>query len=722
LIKSASQIGKVLDNYRIVELLGEGGMGVVYKAIHTKLDKVVALKIIIPGLAMNSKFIRRFQTEAIALAKLQNPNIVAIHDLRSHEGQWFIVMEYVDGIDLFDKVTKEGAFSWKDSILIVKQILSAIGHAHKAGIIHRDLKPHNIMLTNDGKIKITDFGLAKDEANNMQTMTVATGGTLNYMSPEHVKGFSFIEKRSDLYCIGIILYEMVTGEVPFKDLKSDFDIRESILRRDFDTPTSINAKIPKQLDAIIMKSIEKNVDDRFQSAEEMLEALENFEIGGKLKYKNKKRGNKSKLFSAKNLISFISIIAILLMVAGYFTGYFEPLFNSVSKNVAPPVLSTLSLDTNPENVSVFLNNDSISQTPLKAYSVQPGNYILKLSKDKFVPFDTTLVVEDGENINLALELKPIIKNEIEIPVEIKPVIQDTKKATLASIFLNSTPSGASVFVNSEKKGRTPLSLLELSSGTYDLRISNEGYQDFSKNIKLTAGQTERVNAKLVQFSGSLTINTRPGDVTLSIDNEIKKVNGSTTKINSVPIGNRKIKITKYGYSDFIKEVEIKNNQTTTINATLSQLTGKLTVKIRPWGTIYINDKLQKSSTDTKYETDLAVATYNIKVEHPTLGVWYKDIEIRANNNTEIIVNFTKKIPVSISAFGENGEPFAGNIFVDDKFTGTTTPQEIKLQVGLHNIKVEKEGYIAVKGQRRLLIEEDFKDAIIFILKEVGRAN
>ena len=204
-MKDSTNIGKVLDNYRIVDTLGEGGMGVVYKAVHTKLDKMVAIKMIASGLSMNTKFIKRFQTEAKALAKLQDPNIVAIHDLRSHEGQWFIAMEYVDGEDLFDIVAKKGAFSWHKSIAIVKQILSAVGHAHTAGIVHRDLKPHNIMLTEENMVKITDFGLAKDETNHMHTVTVASGGSLNYMSPEHVKGFSYIEKRSDLYCVGIIL-------------------------------------------------------------------------------------------------------------------------------------------------------------------------------------------------------------------------------------------------------------------------------------------------------------------------------------------------------------------------------------------------------------------------------------------------------------------------------------------------------------------------------------
>jgi len=716
LMSKSSHIGKVIDNYRIVEILGEGGMGVVYKAVHTKLDKVVALKMIAPGLAENSKFIRRFQTEARALAKLKDPNIVGIHDLRSHDTQWFIAMEYVEGIDLFDIVRKEGAFSWKKSIAIVKQILSAVGHAHKVGIIHRDIKPHNIMLTGDDTVKITDFGLAKDESSQMKTMTVATGGTLNYMSPEHVKGFSYIEKRSDLYCVGIILYEMVTGEVPFKNLDSDFDIRESILRKNFDTPTTINKKIPSDLDDIIMKSIEKNPEDRFQTAEEMLDALENFEKGNKITFKRKRRKNNKKSLFTKYGIPVV--LVLLLTIVGYYFDFFSS--NSIEETTNLSGNSVLSINSNPENALIYLNNESIGKTPINDYILQSGIYTIKIVKDNFAVLDTTIKVENGNNFNLAFNLNTL--GNIADKPKTTEVNNSIKNAELASLNLNSNPSGADIFVNNKFQGKTPLKFDDLLPGNYEIKINKNGHNEYIGNIDLGAEDMKSISAELFPLTGGLTINTIPENVTLNLDGENHQINNGMIRLLTVPVGLKKIKISKKGYSEFGDEVLIDNDQHKTINATLSQLMGKLIVIIRPWGKIFINNELQENATDTKFENELPVDTYNLKVEHPTLGYWQKNIGLNEDQTTEIKINFNKNIPVTISAFGENGEPFAGNILIDGKNTGKTTPQEIGMPVGFHKIQIEKHGYTAIKGHRELLIEEEYKNPIVFILKKDEKVN
>ncbi len=274
---ASSFIGKVLDNYRILGHLGEGGMGMVFKAVNIQLDKVVALKMIAAGMAMDKRFIDRFRTEARALAKLEDPNIVAIHDLRSYNDLWFIVMEYVDGTNLYNLITKRGAIPWRESLKIVKQMLSGLGHAHNAGIIHRDIKPNNIMINKDGVVKITDFGLAKDQTNAYNTMTIAGGGTLYYMSPEHLKGISFTDKRSDIYSLGMTFYEMLTGKVPFENINTDFEIRETIIRKDLKKPTAYIPELPDALENIVMKAIAKDPDERYQSCESMLQAIQLFE-------------------------------------------------------------------------------------------------------------------------------------------------------------------------------------------------------------------------------------------------------------------------------------------------------------------------------------------------------------------------------------------------------------------------------------------------------------
>jgi serine/threonine protein kinase len=418
---SSSFIGKVVDNYRIIENLGIGGMGVVFKAIHVKLDKLFALKMIAPGLAMNENFIKRFQTEAKALAKFEDPNIVRIYDLREYNDQWFIVMEYVNGHTLLDIIRKEGAFPLQNALPILNQMLTAIGHAHSAGIIHRDLKPNNVMISTDGKVKITDFGLAKDQASMTTTLSVTSGGTLYYMSPEHVKGFQFTDKRSDIYSIGMTFYEMITGTVPFKDLQSDFDIRESIIRKDTIKPSVYNKNIPPELEDIVMKSIAKEPDDRYQSTEEMLNAVIHFEdenpnIDSKFvlmeiqesrkESVTKEPSEKAFLFSLKNSISpetklwpkigiWLSLLIVIIVL--FYIFYPAPAENE-NRIDDLDAISHVSVISRPNAALITIENDSIGQTPLDYYSLQPGQYPVRISKDHYYSIDTTINLKPGNNL------------------------------------------------------------------------------------------------------------------------------------------------------------------------------------------------------------------------------------------------------------------------------------------------------------------------------------
>ena len=191
-------IGKVIDGYKIEKVLGQGGMGTVYLAKDTTLDRDVALKIMDTRLTGDDTFLKRFQSEARALAKLQNPHIVSIYALRETQIGLFIVMEYVDGGTLADRLEEKGALDLHTTMKMFKEILNALSHAHEAGIIHRDIKPGNIMVNQAGQVKVTDFGLAKmQEQASAVTMTVGTGGTLFYMSPEQVRGLANVDQRGD---------------------------------------------------------------------------------------------------------------------------------------------------------------------------------------------------------------------------------------------------------------------------------------------------------------------------------------------------------------------------------------------------------------------------------------------------------------------------------------------------------------------------------------------
>ena len=257
----SSLIGRTIDTYEVHSVLGQGGMGIVYLARDTTLDREVALKLMDAGLTRDESFLKRFQSEAKALAKLQNPNIVSIYALRETEEGLCIVMEYVQGNTLADQLREQGTLPIDRTIRIFRQILNAFDHAHSAGIIHRDIKPGNILLTPEDIVKVTDFGLAKIQATNQATMTMGTGGTLYYMSPEQVRGLANVDKRGDIYSLGMTLFETLTGAVPF-DSQTDFTIRQAIVEGNIPSPDTYLPSLPKGLKQVIMKSIARLPDER----------------------------------------------------------------------------------------------------------------------------------------------------------------------------------------------------------------------------------------------------------------------------------------------------------------------------------------------------------------------------------------------------------------------------------------------------------------------------
>ena len=228
-LADSSIIGRVIDNYEILSLLGKGGMGAVYKANDLTLDREVTLKIMDVNVSRDASFMKRFQSEAKALAKLQNPNIVFVHALRETELGLCIVMELVRGCTLADKIRETGSLNIETALKIFKQVLNAMAHAHKSGIIHRDIKPSNIMLANDDIVKVTDFGLAKIQHGLAATVTVGTGGTLCYMSPEQVRGLAHVDARGDIYSTGMTLYVTLAGQVPFAASETDFSVMNAIV-------------------------------------------------------------------------------------------------------------------------------------------------------------------------------------------------------------------------------------------------------------------------------------------------------------------------------------------------------------------------------------------------------------------------------------------------------------------------------------------------------------
>ena len=411
-------VGKRLDGrYEIQEIIGVGGMAVVYKAYDNIDDRIVAVKILKEEFLANEEFRRRFKNESKAIAVLSHPNIVKVYDVSYGDRIQYIVMECVDGITLKEYIQQQGVINYKEAVFFVTQILRALQHAHDKGIVHRDIKPQNIMLLENGAIKVTDFGIARFSRSETRTMTDSTIGSVHYISPEQARGDITVDK-ADIYSVGVMLYEMLTGKLPFE---SDNTVSVAImqLQQDPVKPRDINPSIPVGLEQIVLKAMQKNVNDRYQSAAEMLLDLEEFRRNPSIQfdydYKNTEptkyipnitgsikhidpvevEDDEEEEPVVKNrtipiLVGVITALVVVLAVAfgvlfkmGYLTGnskvkvpnfvgiiYDEEEFKNKYPNYVFDVTEKVDADVSP--------NEIISQTPEKGTKIDPKKTKIEL--------------------------------------------------------------------------------------------------------------------------------------------------------------------------------------------------------------------------------------------------------------------------------------------------------------------------------------------------------
>ena len=270
-------IGKRLDGrYEIHELIGVGGMASVYRCTDTIDDREVAIKILKDEYLNNEEFIRRFKNESKAIAMLSHPNIVKVYDVSFGDMIQYIVIEYIDGITLKEYIDQQGIIEWKDALHLTTQVLKALQHAHECGIVHRDIKPQNIMLLQDGTIKVTDFGIARFSDKSTRTMTDQAIGSVHYIAPEQARGDT-TDGKTDIYSVGVMLYEMLTGKLPF-DGESAVSVALMQLQSTPKRLREINPGIPIGLEQITMKAMQKLPSERYTSAAEMLSDIERFRL------------------------------------------------------------------------------------------------------------------------------------------------------------------------------------------------------------------------------------------------------------------------------------------------------------------------------------------------------------------------------------------------------------------------------------------------------------
>ena len=495
-------VGTEIDGYRITGVLGRGGMGVVYEAEDVALGKRVALKMIDPVYARDEQFLRRFQAEARALGRLNEPHIVNVYALRRTEAGSFIVMECVDGRTLADRLL-EGPLSVQDALPLVRQMLTAFRHAHKLGVIHRDIKPGNIMLTREGMVKVTDFGLAKlQQGQAAATVTQGAAGTLYYMSPEQVKALPTLDHRSDLYSLAMTLYEALAGKLPFDKDQSEFAIMRTIVEENPPPLSRLNPDVPRALSDIVMKALAKDPNRRYSDAGAMLAAIEDFERSqfaeGDTVADSRQYRHSTRLFGGRGPLVLAAGVLLAALAAGAFW-----IYASGQDGVQPPddpldppaTMAVLSIATTPEGALVRIDGREVGTSPLTDSLVAREEGVrVQLELDGYSPVDTHLFLTAAQTLPMAIALRAETDENTGGGGEVRPgfMVLHARGEGLLSVNGRRVTNGAR---------------LSLPEGTHRLQCG-EPPHELNTRFTVRPGQEQAITC---HFTAKININTQMED-------------------------------------------------------------------------------------------------------------------------------------------------------------------------------------------------------------------
>lgn len=523
---------KRVGKYDILDKLGEGGFGAVYLAQHTKLQKQVALKILHPQVASDEMLAAYFEREALALARLEHPNIVRVYDYDQVDGLSFIVMEFVDGTNL-DRILRDKKFlSAAESIPIFDQLLAALGYAHQNGIVHRDIKPSNIMITKANIVKITDFGIAKVTGSAKLTRTGTGAGSLLYMSPEQIRGKD-IDNRSDLYSVGVTMYQVLTGRTPF-EADSDYEIMTGHLERAAPPPSEFRSSLPKSVEQVVLKSLEKKPELRYQDAEEMASALRGLHLP---EYSDRTvqtatpysertvrtappepprsapTTESSRLAGKGKLIGILGAVVVIALVAVYFLmqpGGETPKQAATFADSLATAFDDYDQNQFPEAAALFtLLRDSKSVTPEQILEIRQFEAASKLM-DQQISAATDLLKA------LYVEHPDIELSDNRLPPALSKIWEGLKQSPVPSggfelVLANYQPFAPVIVEFQDRKetyGGSAFTRKNLAPGEYVIRVEGNGMQPVRETIKVADGvvsKTLTLTQVTVAASGRIVV-------------------------------------------------------------------------------------------------------------------------------------------------------------------------------------------------------------------------
>ena len=650
--------GKIIGNrYQIIEKIGNGGMATVYKAKCLVLNRYVAVKILRDEFTTDEEFIKRFNIEAQAAASLTHPNIVSVYDVGNEGSLYYIVMELVKGKTLKEIIVEDGALSWKWAVKVAMQIASALEMAHRNNIIHRDIKPHNIIITEDGVAKVTDFGIAKAVSNSTITAFGTTIGSVHYFSPEHARG-GFTDAKSDLYSLGVVMYEMVTGRVPF-DSDTPVSVALKHMQEEPVEPMIIKPDLPKSVNDIILKAMKKNTEERYASATEMLRDLEralkqpdgNFVFGNEpdnfktqridLDYitKNEQRNKETKeepkgkfakmkkFFEEHKTIKVICIIlACILVFSVAMGGTYLALTLGRAKEVQIPDLSNMTLEQAQEEakklkIKVEVKEEKyhleipegqiIEQDPKYQmnYKIKEGSTIkVVVSKgQEIVKMPKIVGLKRDEAINLLketgleYEIKEENSDDVEKGIVIKQETEDGKEIQKD----DEIAAGTKIIVH-VSMGIEQVAVPDLSGKTESeakTAISNAKLK--WKSTEKTSDSSKPNGVVVNQSISNGSMVDKNTEITITI-NEFDEIKTGTVTVNVKSLRNYSV---KYKKDEDGKEVAIDPEKVTLkivadddiiYNSKVSEAETGISANVSGIGTVkikvYIEDVLKKTES------------------------------------------------------------------------------------------------------------------------------
>jgi serine/threonine-protein kinase len=668
-------INRTIKDYEIKELIATGGMAAIYKALQRSSGQTVAIKILHGHLAQDKDFITRFEREARAAADLKHENIIDILGYGHAEGVYYIAMQYVDGKSLKELINATKFIPHEIALAIVYEICQGIEHAHQKGVVHRDIKPANILVNMEGNVKITDFGLAQAQDLTSITVTGAIVGTPAYMSPEQAAG-KRIDIRSDIFSLGVVIYEMVTGTKPFQG-DSYSSVIHAILTIPAPKPIKANPILSERISRIIERMLDKDMDKRYQNINQVSDDIYSYFKAQSIEVPHKHIG------------TFIN----------------DP--QRISQNMIQETKETFFkrglyyLSRGKANLDDAIDAFTKVQY-LDPADEQAKNHLAILRRKKKAAAPVRPKRAPGQKRNSMFKFAGIIGAILVIVVFAAALYRNYRNHEVRSteygfMSIDSKPTAAAVYLDDKDlESNTPVVLDSIAAGEHILEVRKRGYQPYRQNIEIRTGDTLPINARLIKeiatvATGRLAITSSPSGAKVIIDGTDT---GFTTPctIEKLSAGRHKIRLTKSGYQtkDITRTVQSEETTRVSINLTRSQTrTARNTkrksyfkINVDPWAKIYIDGKYVETTPIAK-ALQVTAGTHSVKLQNPSFQTWQKTINFKPGETVSLDVKlqpFAGYVKLSV-------RPWA-DVYIDGKYYETTPIADaIQLPAGRHTIKL-----------------------------------